>query len=113
MADAAAALATAAAALVEADVEATAPADRMNAYEVIETALRRVPTAQHAILASLDRDVKDARVREALRFLLWKTGGQWLYVNFWNSLTYKGGNGLWQNGQVALREIRSHFPQGH
>jgi len=64
---------------------------------------------QAALDSSLDQDAQTAKIRETLRFLVWKTGNRWTYVNFWNALAFKGGNGLWQSGQVALAEIRREF----
>jgi hypothetical protein len=64
---------------------------------------------QEALDQSLDKDMQTQKVREALRFLVWKDGKNWEYVCFWNALSFNCGRGNWQNADVALKNIRKVF----
>lgn len=68
-----------------------------------------VDVLQDALDECLDKNMQTKKIREALRFLVWKDGNRWDYVNFWLALTTYGGNGRWRNADAALSNIRKTF----
>ena len=71
-------------------------------------------TLREAVVGCVSFDMRSERLRQALRFLIWKSGRKWEFINFWHDLDMAGHTeGRFQAATTTFRGICRMFPEIH